>query len=163
LTIRRVGAGDWKATRDLVDQAFRPEDVVSFLDALRAEGCILGEWLDEEDTVPVAHIVFCRVHSQPPDRPAVPAAMLTPMAVRPDRQRQGLGLGLMRHALAELEAAGERLFLVLGHPDFYVRAGFSSSLGARIESPWSGTPAFMARGLDVPHGTLVMPTPIAAS
>jgi putative acetyltransferase len=40
--------------------------------------------------------------------------MLTPLAVRPDRQRLGIGTQLMDHALKSLEARGETLFSVLG-------------------------------------------------
>lgn len=152
---------DYASTRAPVDAAFRPEDVVTFLDALRADGCILGEWLAEDAGGPVAHIAFSRVHVEREDGARLPAAMLTPLAVRPDRQRLGIGFGLMKHALAALEEAGEDLFFVLGHPGYYPKAGFSSAKAAAVSSPWSGKPAFMARGGSVPSGRLVLPKAIA--
>jgi predicted N-acetyltransferase YhbS len=55
---------DYTSTRGVVDAAFRPEDVVSFLDLLRSDGCVLGEWLAEDLTGPVGHIVFSRIYVQ---------------------------------------------------------------------------------------------------
>lgn len=161
ITIRAAERGDYASTRKIVDDAFRPEDVVTFLDALRADGCILGEWLAEDTSGVVAHIVFSRVWMEQADGSRTKAAILTPLAVRPDRQRTGIGSRLMNHALRELEARGETLFVVLGHPEYYPRAGFSSASAQRIASPWPGNPAFMARGTFVPEGRLVMPAVIA--
>jgi putative acetyltransferase len=42
--------------------------------------------------------------------------------------------------------------LVLGHPDFYPRFGFSTELAQRLESPFGGGEAWMA--LELVPGTL---------
>jgi putative acetyltransferase len=164
LSFRQVAPRDLAPTRKLVEDAFGPkasEDTAKFLDALRADGCILGEWLAEDSSGPVGHIVFSRVWLELPTGQRLNAAMLTPLAVRPDRQRRGIGLRLMDHALKALETQGETLFFVLGHPSYYPRAGFRPASAAGIESPWSGNPAFMLRGAVVPRGRLVMPSVIA--
>ena len=156
LNFRPVGPDDLIATRDLVEVAFKPEDVPRFLDGLRADGCLLGEWMAEDEGQPIGHIAFSRVWIETEAGERVPAAMLTPLAVRPDRQRQGIGQRLMAYALEVLEKEGETMFFVLGHPDYYPKADFSAELAAGIESRWSGKPAFMARG-DVPaKGRLIM-------
>ena len=163
LMIRRLAAGstaDAAVTRALVDAAFRPEDVASFLDRLRGDGCLIGEWLAESAGATVGLIAFARVHVQTDDGDEVAAAMLTPLAVQPEWQRQGIGTRLMAAAHAELEARGETLFLVLGHPEYYPRAGYRSELGARIASPWPRR-SFMARGAVVPRGRLLLPTALA--
>ncbi len=147
--------------RRVVDAAFLPEDVVTFLDALWAEGCIIGEWVTEETGAIIAHIVFSRVFIETPDGERIPVAMLTPLAVHPDHQNRGVGTALMDHALRALEEAGEDLFVVLGHPDYYPRAGFSAEATGDLKNPWLGDPAFMARGSVPPGGTLVMPPAIA--
>jgi len=152
---------DHASTRQVVDDAFRPEDVASFLAALRADGCILGEWLAEDSSGPVGHIVFSRVWLEQQSGSRLDAAMLTPLAVRPDRQRRGIGVRLMDYALKELESHGESLFFVLGHPNYYARAGFRSASVLGVESPWSGNPAFMVRARIVPAGRLVLPSVIA--
>ena len=151
IVVRPVERRDYASTRKVVDDAFRPEDVVTFLDALRADGCILQEWLAEDSSGPVAHIAFSRVWVEQPDGNRTKAAMLTPLAVRPDHQRIGIGSQLIHHALRELEAHGEALFFVLGHPEYYPRAGFCSASAQGIASPWSGSPAFMVRGRLLPR------------
>jgi putative acetyltransferase len=161
---RRVDFRDHASTRKLVDDAFQSngsENVASFLDALRADGCILGEWLAEDVSGPVAHIVFSRVWLEERTGNRWNAAILTPLAVRPDRQRQGIGTRLMEHALKALESQGERLFFVLGHPNFYPRARFRPASAAGVDSPWPDNPAFMVRGTLVPEGRLVLPAVIA--
>jgi putative acetyltransferase len=159
---RRGEARDYAATRKLVHQTFLNEGAktAAFLDALRADGCVLGEWIAEDPTGFVGHIVFSRVRLEQGDGVLIDGAMLTPLAVRADRQRQGIGLRLMRHALGELEAQGETLFFVLGHPSYYPRAGFSAASAVEVESRWSGKPAFMARAQRPLKGRLVLPRAI---
>lgn len=160
-TFRPAGAADHSSTRKLVDEAFSPEDVVTFLDALRNDGCILGEWVADDADEVIGHIVFSRVWVETNDGTRLNAVVLTPLAVRPTYQRTGVGTRLMEYALKVLEARGETLFFVLGHPDYYPRVGFSSTAAERISSPWSGNEAFMVRGDDIPEGKLAMPSVIA--
>ncbi|MFQ6553636.1 GNAT family N-acetyltransferase [Aestuariibius insulae] len=157
LGFRRMRPEEASATRDLVEVAFAPEDVPTFLDGLRAAGCILGEWVAEEDGVLAGHVVFNRIGLVSGDGAERAAVMLTPLAVVPERQGQGIGTGLTRAALAELEADGEDLFFVLGHKDYYPRFGFRPVDASRIASRWGQTPHFMVRGADVPEGRLVLP------
>jgi len=161
LNIRPAGSRDYASTRNLVHDAFTPEDVVSFLDALRADGCVLGEWIAENESGIVGHVVFSRVWLERPDGDRQPAAFLTPLAVRPDMQRSGIGTQLMEYALEALESRGETLFFVVGHPEYYPRAGFRSDTASAVVSPWPGNPAFMARGDVVPEGRLILPSVIA--
>lgn len=162
--IRRAGSSDFDATRDLVRAAFNdnePDETVLFLDALRMDQCILGEWLAEDGTGLLAHIVFSRVWIDADAGSRLPAAMLTPLAVRPGRQRRGIGTRIMTVSLECLEASGEDVFLVLGHPTYYPRAGFDRERARRIASPWGDTPAFMARCATSLSGRLVLAKPIA--
>ncbi|MBS0244333.1 MAG: N-acetyltransferase [Proteobacteria bacterium] len=163
-TIRRATAEDAAASRALAEAAFHdsePTETVEFLDRLRNDDCILAEWVAEAGGEIVGHIVFSRAWIETDKGSSVAAAMLTPLAVRPDRQRTGIGQRLMAQALAELDAAGERIFLVLGHPEYYPRAGFTAERAARIATPWGSTPAFMARGDAIPAGRLILPRSIA--
>ena len=160
VTIRLATTNDHAPTRDIVDLAFQPEDVVTFLDRLREDGCILDEWVAEVEGKVIGHIVFSRAWIDTLDGERLPAANLTPLAVHPDHQRQGVGTALMNHALAALEDRGATLFLVLGHPGYYPRAGFDSLLAKKIENPWQGNPAFMVRADGAPEGKLILPRPL---
>src|SRR5205807_7027312 len=73
----------------------------------------------------------------------VPTLALAPMAVIPLRQRQGVGTSLVREGLRKCAEAGHRIVVVLGHPDYYPRFGFSARLAERLMAPFSGA-AFMA-------------------
>jgi putative acetyltransferase len=143
---RAVGLGDHASTREVADAAFRPEDVATFLDVLRTDDCVLGEWLAEDSSGAIGLVVFSRVWVEQHNGNRTKAALLTPLAIRPDRQRLGIGTQLMKHALKSLEARGETLFFVLGHPGYYPRAGFESAAAKQVVSPWPDNPAFMARG-----------------
>jgi putative acetyltransferase len=74
----------------------------------------------------------------------VSAVALAPVAVAPTYQRQQIGSELIRRGLGLCRDAGQRIVVVLGHPDFYRGFGFSAELAGTLDSPFSGNPAFMA-------------------
>ena len=160
VTVRPMRDDDRPSVNRLIRAAFDPEDVVTFLEALRSDGCLLGEWVAEQDGKIVGHVAFSRAHVKNRDGRDHPVAMLTPLAVLPERQSAGIGTQLMEETIGLLEEAGERVFAVLGHPDYYPRVGFSAERAHGIESPWPGNPAFMVRGAAIPDGKLVLPPAI---
>ena len=74
---------------------------------------------------------------------------LTPMSVRPDRQRIGVGTRLIRDALGRAEEAGELAFMVEGIPAYYPRFGFEQASALGFISPHPKIPddAFMVKRL----------------
>lgn len=52
---------------------------------------------------------------------------LAPMAVVPEHQRKGIGSALVHAGLEQCRQLGFGAVVVLGHPDYYPRFGFSSS------------------------------------
>jgi predicted N-acetyltransferase YhbS len=81
--------------------------------------------------------------------------MIGPVAVDPDRQRDGIGRELMTRALAAAEAEGvAEALMLIGDPEYYARFfGFDASrtgnwrLPGRVERH-----RLLARGRDVPTG-----------
>ena len=61
--------------------------------------------------------------------------ILTPMAVRPDRQRTGVGKQVVRAAIAAADARGEPVLLVEGVPSYYPQFGFRSASELGFERP----------------------------
>jgi predicted N-acetyltransferase YhbS len=55
----------------------------------------------------------------------VPALLLGPLAVHPDRQKLGIGIALMREGLARAAAQGHGLVVLVGDEPYYARVGFS--------------------------------------
>lgn len=74
---------------------------------------------------------------------------LAPLAVAPERQRQGIGAALVAAALAAAAGGGWRAVFVLGDPAYYRRFGFDAALAAGFDSPYAG-PHLMARPLGGP-------------
>jgi putative acetyltransferase len=59
------------------------------------------------------------------------------MCVSPKRQHQGIGSALVRRGLELCRERGLGIVIVLGHPAYYPRFGFSSELAKDLHSPYS--------------------------
>jgi putative acetyltransferase len=140
--IRPEHPGDLEAIREVNRLAFGQEDEGRLVDALRAGGYARLSLVAEEGGRVIGHLLFSDLPIRTEQR-TVGALALAPLAVIPPRQRQGVGTLLVREGLRACAAAGHRIVVVLGHPDYYPRFGFSAELAARLKAPFSG-PAFMA-------------------
>jgi putative acetyltransferase len=142
LMVRVEAPEDREAIREVNRQAFGQEDEARLVDALRDGGYARLSLVAEEGGRVVGHILFS-------DLPIVTPAgtlhglALAPMAVLPAHQRQGIGSRLVREGLRLCAEAGHRIVVVVGHPDYYPRFGFSAQRAERLKAPISG-PAFMA-------------------
>jgi putative acetyltransferase len=129
VTIRPETPVDYPAIHAINQAAFAQPDEADLVDRLRAEGAVLLSLVAELDGAIAGHILFTRMHVA--DSPAV---ALAPVAVDPARQRQGIGAALIGRGLDLLRDAGERIVIVVGHPDYYPRFGFTRING--IEHPF---------------------------
>jgi putative acetyltransferase len=136
--------------------AFGRPDEADLVDNLRTEGVVLASLVAEIEDVGkldkriVGHILFSRMSIET-NRGSISAVALAPMAVLPELQCQGIGGRLIRHGLNLLRRQGEQRVLVLGHPDYYSRFGFSTEKASALESPFPPK-AFMA--LELSQGAL---------
>jgi len=146
LLIRPETAADHEVIRQVSQLAFGQDAEARLVDALRAGGFDRVSLVAEQDGQVVGHILFSDLPIISDDK-AVAALSLAPMAVLPEFQRQGIGSALVHRGLELCREQGHRIVVVLGHPDFYTRFGFSSKLAELLESPYSGRPSFMAAEL----------------
>ena len=79
--------------------------------------------------------------------------------MRPDHQGRGVGEALCRAGIEAVRALGAEAIVVLGHPTYYPRFGFSAAAAKLIASPFAGNPAFMAMELE--PGALAQPVDVA--
>ena len=86
----------------------------------------------------VGHILFSPIEIRIQDRPerSMPALALAPMAVHPDFQNQGIGSALVRRGLERCRDLGHAVIVVVGHPDYYPRFGFTPARAKGLESPF---------------------------
>ncbi|MFF9909729.1 bifunctional class I SAM-dependent methyltransferase/N-acetyltransferase [Streptomyces sp. NPDC013457] len=154
-------AADVRAVRDVNATAFETRAEADLVDALREDA---GAWLpglsfvaEAPDGSVAAHALITRCHVD-----GVPAAALAPVAVAPAHQRQGAGEAVVRAVLDAARLRGERLVLVLGHPEYYPRFGFerASAYGIKpsFDVPDEAMMALVLAGSGpVPPGTLRYP------
>jgi putative acetyltransferase len=142
MTIRDENPADRPHVDFLLDRAFGGNYESRLVMRLRAAALVAIALVAEEEERIVGHIVLSRLRAQVDGR-CLRALALAPMAVRPDRQRRGVGTRLIAAALERARASGAEAIFVLGHPDYYSRFGFSADLAAKIAAPFAGA-NFMA-------------------
>ena len=132
----------------VIDAAFGDLETSRFAEQIRASpGYVPGlAFVVEEEGAIVAHTMLSRVRLAGPE---VDVLILTPMSVRPDRQRQGVGSSLIGAALAAADERGEPVVLVEGVPSYYPQFGFVSATELGFERPDPRIPeaAWMVRPL----------------
>ncbi|MFJ4364679.1 GNAT family N-acetyltransferase [Streptomyces chartreusis] len=147
---RAETSADIRAVRDINLAAFPTSEEADLVDALREDPC----WIEglslvstDDDGRPVGFALLTRCHIGD-----VPALCLAPCAVRPEWQRTGAGSAAVRAALAAARDMGEHHVVVLGHPAYYPRFGFTRAsahgIGLTIDVP---DEALMALALDAGH------------
>lgn len=142
MNIRPATSDDHAAIHAVVEAAFRQPDEADLVDALRADGDALVELVAEEDGAVVGHILFSPLATDT----GAKFAALAPLAVQPGRQKDGLGTMLMQVGHELCRAAGVEASIVLGHPAYYPRVGYSAEAAKTVKAPFSG-PSFMALAL----------------
>jgi putative acetyltransferase len=137
LTVRPETIADLDAIFRVESAAFGEETEAGLVNALRDAGNLLLSLVAEENGEIVGHIAFSPIRLEPAE-PAVKAVALGPVAVAPERQRNGIGGRLIREGLQLLGESGVQCVILLGEPAYYARFGFvpASSKGVlRPEDP----------------------------
>jgi putative acetyltransferase len=132
MRIRAEAAADHAQVHELNVAAFGGDAEARLVGLLRARASPLVSLVADEGGALAGHILF-----SPVSLPGIEglAMGLAPMAVAPMRQRSGIGSALVMAGLAHCEELGALAVVVLGHPEFYPKFGFSpaSRFGLRCE------------------------------
>ena len=128
-----AASADLPAVLDVVRAAFgddgeRLAGLVQALDEERGATASLRASLVARDRAGnvVGHVVLTRGWLDA-DRRLVDLLVLSPLSVRPDRQRSGIGRRLVEAAVTEAERLGSPLVLLEGDPAYYGRLGFEAA------------------------------------
>lgn len=139
LRIRAARLDDRPAVLDLVRAAFDNGGVeeVEIVEKVWASGRTVLDLVavddgDSADSAETAGVVGHALFSLG-EIDGTPVPALAPLAVTPDRQRQGVGGALLHHAIALLDAEGHPCIVLLGHPSYYPRFGFEPGVPLGIE------------------------------
>jgi len=101
--------------------------------------------VDDEQNHVIGHVAFSPVTA--PSMPDLRAAILAPLAIAPDTQRQGLGSALVNHGLDILTEEENHIVFVYGDPEYYGRFGFTAESAENFLPPYE---------LQFPTGWLAM-------
>ncbi|MEQ8482210.1 MAG: N-acetyltransferase [Hoeflea sp.] len=165
------------ALEALYASAFPEEDLFPLVRRLHAEVPGLVSLRAMAGETLAGHVIFtpCTIEDLPADhRPnpktdadapaqATSAALLGPLCVAPEHQRQGIGSALIRAGHEKLRSLEVAHVLVLGDPAYYSRHGFAA--GADVEPPsplpehWRQAWQWLTLdpSLPAPHGSLTVP------
>jgi putative acetyltransferase len=125
VTIRPERDDEAAIVRHVVGAAFQRPVVPELVDALRASTA----WIDglsfvaERDGAVIGHLLLTRSRLDAP-RELIDVLVLSPLAVLPADQGQGIGSQLVRHALAVAATRTEPVVFLEGSPRYYPRFGF---------------------------------------
>jgi putative acetyltransferase len=147
-----------ESTADIADidqvnrEAFGGDEEARLVMLLREQVSVITSLVavDDADHV-VGHIMFSPATIITTSH-ETQVASLAPIAVTPAQQRCGIGSMLVERGLQECKRAGYRAAIVVGHPTYYPRFGFSPTLVANLENPFAKGDAFM--GIELSRGSL---------
>lgn len=83
----------------------------------------------------VGHVMVGTVFLKQPDGSVHEVPNLSPLAVAPDRQREGIGRALVEAAVTAVDADGEPFVVLEGSPAYYSRLGFEDARTHGITLP----------------------------
>ena len=129
---RDSDAGDLAAIEALYPQAFPGEDLLPLLRRLLPDPGLALSLMASRGGRLLGHIAFseCQIEGA-----GDKLALLGPLAVAPEAQRQGVGAALVEAGLERLTAAGFSLVCVLGDPVYYRRFGFETETAVATPYP----------------------------
>lgn len=139
--VRAATDDDASEVRRVVAAAFGGERMAQLLDALREDPVA---WLDlafvaEEKDGVVAACAYSRGWLDSPTK-LVEVLVLTPLAVRPDRQRDGVGTLLTKESLRRVGERDEPLVFLEGDPGFFCRLGLVGGRELHFHPPSARIP-----------------------
>jgi len=137
ISIRSETPEDYAGIHEVNALAFGREDEARLVEAVRASPDFIPalSLVAVEDGRVVGHALFSPIHVETPTG-VVAILALAPVAVRPERQNQGIGSRLIRRGLDECRRLSHAVVNVVGHPNYYPRFGFSPARALGLEAPF---------------------------
>lgn len=137
LIIRPETEQDYRSVFMVHSAAFGRENEARLVDELRSSADHLAELslVATFDERVVGHILFPPIRIET-GRCSIPALALAPVAVLSEYQNQGIGSQLIERGLETCRQLGHKVVVVVGHPDYYPRFGFTPARACGLQSPF---------------------------
>jgi len=132
--------------------AFETKSEANLVDALLEKVQPVVSLVAVENGEVVGHIMFSPVFLS--GYPNLKMMGLAPMAVTPEHQRNGIGSALVRAGLERCRQLGFVAVVVLGHPEYYPRFGFSPASRFGIDSEYE-VPEDVFMAIELQPGALI--------
>jgi putative acetyltransferase len=130
MLIRIEQEEDWPAVRAVNESAFETSAEANLVEALRRQATQIVSLVAADEGSVAGHILFSPVTLT--GHPDLKIAGLAPMAVSKEYQSRGVGSLLVRAGLDECRSAGYGAAVVVGHPRYYPRFGFTPAAASGI-------------------------------
>ena len=134
MLIRTENEKDRDAVFAVNGSAFETPAEATLVDMLREQAQPIVSLVAEDQGNVVGHIMFSPVSLS--ENHDLKVMGLAPMAVAPEHQRKGIGSALVRAGLEQCRQLDFVAVVVLGHPEYYPRFGFSPSSRFGIDSEY---------------------------
>ena len=137
MEIRKETASDYDAVYQVVRDAFasaeeRDGNEQDLVAKLRSGPSLVLSLVAVEKGKILGHILFTRAEVD-----GHPVLALAPLSVLPEYQRRGIGLALMAEGHRTVQALGYDYSIVLGHEDYYPKAGYRPASEYGIKPPFA--------------------------
>lgn len=145
ISVRSEKPEDYQSIYNVNKTAFSSEVEAKLVNNLRKTKGFISKLslVAIKDKEIIGHILFSIIHIQT-NAKTVPVMALAPMAVLPKHQKQGVGSMLVREGLKECKKLGYKAVVLIGHPDYYPRFGFSPAKEKGLSLPFDApSEAFM--------------------
>lgn len=140
--VRPETSDDHTQVRDVIVRAFGDNEAADLVDLLRSRGKAVISLVAVTSHRVIGHILFSAITiSNAP--PAFHGLGLAPLAVLPEFQKRGVGSQLTQAGLEACREWGYDVVVVLGHPEYYPRFGFSKARAFGLDNEYNAEDAFM--------------------
>jgi putative acetyltransferase len=137
MRVRAATAHDANSIRQVHLAAFPTPVEADLVERLERDGEAVISLVAESGNAVLGHILFSRMDARGDER-TLDALGLAPVAVLPERQRQGIGSAMIEQGIATARGRGTGMIFVLGEPEYYGRFGFTAAAARPFASPYAG-------------------------